>query len=288
MLAVDTQSLYSAAQETASIGNKAAASSQVLLTSDKAVVTFIGVRWDGDKVRGIRMELSDGSFKQAGGYDDGKYTLTQYRFAAGETLVSARLRDSGYGYGSLRQVEFETSLKKTFNAGAGGFDHEASLAVEGAELVGFHAWVNSDNFINALSFIVRPRPPKPVVQRPWFTTRSVGNIAAARSQVDLTSNTIDARVISVRWDGDKVRGIRMELRDGASQSAGGIDDVNYTLTSYTFAEGETLRSLSFSSSGYGYGSLRRLEFTTSTGATFTAGPAGIDDLVTAPDRKSVV
>ena len=50
------------------------------------------------------MELSDGSFKQAGGYDDGKYTLTQYRFAPGETLVSARLRDSGYGYGSLRQV----------------------------------------------------------------------------------------------------------------------------------------------------------------------------------------
>jgi hypothetical protein len=282
MLAVDTQSLFSAPQETASIGNKAAANSQVLLTSDKAVATFIGVRWDGDKVRGIRMELSDGSFKQAGGYDDGKYTLTQYRFAAGETLVSARLRDSGYGHGSLRQVEFETSLKNTFNAGAGGFDHEASLAVEGAELVGFHAWVNSDNFINALSFIVRPPPPKPVVQRPWFTTRSVGNIAAARSQVDLTSDTSDARVISVRWDGDKVRGIRMELRDGTTQSAGGIDDVNYALTSYTFAEGETLRALSFSSSGYGYGSLRRLEFTTSTGATFTAGPTGIDDLVTAP------
>src|SRR3984957_17350686 len=282
MLAVDTQSLFSAAQETASIGNKAAASSQVLLSSDKAVATYIGIRWDGDKGRGIRMELSDGSFKQAGGYDDGKYTLTQYRFVAGETLISARLRDSGYGYGSLRQVAFKTSLKHAFNAGADGFDHEASLAVEGAELAGFHAWVNSDNFINALSFIVRPAPPKPVVQRPWFTTRSVGNIAAARSQVDLTSYTSDARVLSVRWDGDKVRGIRMELRDGATQSAGGIDDATYTLTSYTFAEGETLQSLSFSSSGYGYGSLRRLEFTTTTGATFTAGPAGIDDLVTAP------
>src|SRR5580704_16178503 len=120
MLAVDTQSLFSAARETASIGNKAAANSQVLLTSDKAVATFIGVRWDGDKVRGIRVELSDGSFKQAGGYDDGKYTLAQYRFAAGETLVTADLRDSGYGYGSLRQVQFATSLKNTFNAGAGG------------------------------------------------------------------------------------------------------------------------------------------------------------------------
>ncbi len=282
MLAVDTQTLFSATQETASIGNKTAGKSEVLLTSDKAVATFIGIRWDGDKVRGIRMELSDGSFKQAGGYDDGKYALTQYRFAPGETLVSARLRDSGYGYGSVRQVEFETSLKKTFDAGAGGFDHEASLAVEGAVLVGFHAWVNSDNFINALAFIVRPPPPKPVVNRPWFATRSVGNQAAAKSEVDLASETSVVRVFSVRWDGDKVRGVRMELRDGTTRSAGGIDDVNYTLSSYTFADGETLQSLSFSSSGYGYGSLRRLEFTTSTGASFAAGPTGIDDIVTPP------
>jgi hypothetical protein len=282
MLAVDTQSLLSAPQETASIGNRAAGKSEVLLTSANAVVTFIGVRWDGDKVRGIRMELSDGSFKQAGGYDDGKYTLTSYRFAPGETLVSARLRDSGYGYRSVRQIEFVTSANKTFDAGAAGFDHEASLAVEGAVLLGFHAWVNSDNFINALAFIVRPPPPKPVVQRPWFATRSVGNQAAANSEVDLTSDTSVARVISVRWDGDKVRGIRMELDDGTIKSAGGIDDVKYTLSSYTFAEGETLQSLSFSSSGYGYGSFRRMEFKTSKGVTFTAGPAGIDDIVTPP------
>ena len=151
-----------------------------------------------------------------------------------------------------------------------------------SELVGFHAWVNPDNFINALAFIVRLPLPKPVVHRPWFATRSVGNQAAGKSEVDLASDTSVARVFSVRWDGDKVRGIRMELRDGTIKSAGGIDDVNYTLTSYTFVEGETLKSLSFSSSGYGYGSLRRLEFTTSTGATFAAGPTGIDDLVTAP------
>ena len=282
MLAVDTQSLFSAPQETASIGNKAAGGSQVLLTSDKAVATFVGVRWDGDKVRGIRMELSDGSFKQAGGYDDGKYTLTEYRFAPGETLVAAQLRDSGYGHGSLRQVEFETSLKKTFSAGAGGFDHEASLAVERAELVGFHAWVNPDNFINALALIVRAPPPAPVVRRPWFATRSVGNQAAGGSEVDLASETSVVRVFSVRWDGDKVRGVRMELRDGTVRSAGGIDDVNYSLTSYTFAEDETLQALSFSSSGYGYGSLRRIEFTTSKGASFAAGPTGVDDLVTAP------
>jgi hypothetical protein len=283
MLAVDTQSLFSAPQETASIGNKAAGKTEVVLSSDTAVATFVGIRWDGDKVRGIRVELNDGSFKQAGGYDDAKYTLTQYRFAAGETLVTAELRDSGYGYGSLRQVQFATSLKNAFNAGAGGFDHEASLAVEGAELVGFHAWINPDNFINALALIVRAPPPKPVVHRRWFATRSVGNQAAGGSEVDLSSDTSVARVISVRWDGDKVRGIRMELQDGTTKSAGGIDDVNYTLTSYTFAEGETLKSLSFSSSGYGYGSLRRLEFTTSKAdPAFTAGPTGIDDIVTPP------
>ena len=98
----------------------------------------------------------------------------------------------------------------------------------------------------------------------------------------MTSYTSDARVISVRWDGDKVRGIRMELGDGATQSAGELTTSTILRLIYTFAEGETLQSLSFSSSGYDHGSLRRLEFTTSTGATFTAGPAGIDDLVTAP------
>ena len=190
-------------------------------------MTFIGVRWDGDKVRGIRMELSDGSFKQAGGYDDGKYTLTQYRFVAGETLISARLRDSGYGYGSLRQVAFETSLKNAFNAGADGFDHEASLAVEGAELVGFHAWVNSDNFINALAFIVRPPPPKPIVHRPWFATRSVGN-QAAEPEARSTCRPIRPSRASSRCAGMATRcaASAWSCSDGTIKSAGGIDDVN--------------------------------------------------------------
>jgi hypothetical protein len=72
------------------------------------------------------------------------------------------------------------------------------------------------------------------------------------------------------------------LRDGTTASAGGVDDVSYTLTSYTFDEDETLETLSLSSSGYGYGSLRRMEFTTSKGGRFAAGPQGIDDLVTPP------
>jgi hypothetical protein len=119
MSANDSQSVGSnagqlPAQETASIGNKAAAHSEVVFASGAAVATFIGVRWDGDKVRGIRIELSDGSSKQAGEYDDGGYTLSEYHFAAGERLVTVFLRDSGYGDGSLRQIELHTSLGKAF------------------------------------------------------------------------------------------------------------------------------------------------------------------------------
>jgi hypothetical protein len=269
--------------ETSGIGNRSAGLRQISLSSPNAVATFIGVRWDGDKVRGIRVELSDGTSSQAGGYDDGRYALTQYRFAAGERLAKAWLRDSGYGYRSLRQVEFVTSTGGKFKAGQPGFDNEASLAVDGTYLVGFHAWVNPDTFINGLDLVVRnDAPPKPVVQRPWFETNSAGNRAAANKEVQSASQTSVARSIAVRWDGDKVRGLRLELRDGTVTSAGGIDDIAYTLTSYTFGEDETLQTLSLSSSGYGKGSLRRIEFTTNKGAHFTAGPQGIDDLVSPP------
>ena len=271
-------------EHTASIGNKDAANpNSVSLSSATAVATFIGVRWDGDKVRGIRVELSDGTFNQAGGYDDGNYALTEYHFVAGEKLMKAWLRDSGYGYRSVRQVQFETSTGGTFKAGPDGFDNEVSLAVEGKFLVGFDAWVNSDNFINALAFVVvEDTPSKPAVDRPWFETKSVGNPLATNNEVILTSNTSVARFIGVRWDGDKVRGIRVELSDGTFKQAGGYDDIDYRLDTYTFQEDETLQSLSLSSSGYGYGSLRRLEFTTNKGASFLAGPAGIDDLVEPP------
>ncbi len=265
--------------ETASIGNRAG--QRVLLSPASAVATFIGIRWDGDKVRGIRVELNDGTAAQAGGYDDAGYTLTSYRFAPGETLSAAWLRDSGYGHGSVREVEFKTSSGGSLKAGAAGFDHEVALTVAGAALAGFDAWVNPDNFISGLALVVREESPQPAA-RPWFETRSAGNPAAAKTDVALASQTAVARELQVRSDGDKVRGIRMQLSDGTTQTAGGIDDADYTLTSYKFATGETLQSLSLSSSGYGDGSLRRLAFTTSTGGNFVAGPAGIDDLVSPP------
>ena len=269
--------------ETAGVGNRAAGPRQTTLSSTTAVVNYIAVRWDGDKIRGIRMRMTDGTQSQCGGIDDGGYALTEYAFAPGEMLTKAWLRDSGYGYDSVRQIEFFTSKGFHFQAGPGGFDSEATLAVEGAFLVGFHAWVNNDNFVNALTLMVRPAaPPTLASSRPWFETNSVGNRDAANRQVFAAAGRSTALSIQMRWDGDKIRGVRMTMRDGSVTSAGGVDDVNYALSSYTFAEDETLQTLDFSSSGYGYGSLRRVEFTTSKGGKFSAGPSGIDDLVSPP------
>jgi hypothetical protein len=269
--------------ETAGVGNRNAGPRQTTLSSTTAAVSYIAVRWDGDKIRGIRMRMSDGTQSQCGGVDDGGYTLTEYTFSPGETLTKAWLRDSGYGYGSVREIEFYTSKGFHFRAGPAGFDHEATLAVEGTLLVGFHAWVNNDNFVNALTLMVRPAAsPKPALSGPWFETNSVGNRGAANNQVFVAAEHSTALSIQMRWDGDKIRGVRVTMRDGTVTSAGGVDDVNYALSSYTFAEDETLETLDFSSSGYGYGSLRRVEFTTSKGGKFAAGPSGIDDLVSPP------
>jgi hypothetical protein len=269
--------------ETNGIGNRDNKLKQIVLSSPTAVATYIGVRWDGDKVRGIRVKLSDGTQSSCGGVDDGGYTITEFAFAPGETLTKAWLRDSGYGYRSLRQVEFQTSSGRSFKCGGGGFDNEVSLAVEGSALVGFHAWVNPDNFINGFAFMVRhDTPAKPAAYRPWFETNSVGNKGAAAKQVSAAAEYSTAQSLEMRWDGDKIRGVRMTMRDGTVTQAGGIDDISYTLSSCTFSQDETLQTLRMSSSGYGYGSLRRVEFTTSKGQHFAAGPQGIDDLVTPP------
>jgi len=53
--------------QTPGIGNRDSSFKQVTLSSPTAVAVFLGVRWDGDKVRGIRMQLSDGTSAQAGG-----------------------------------------------------------------------------------------------------------------------------------------------------------------------------------------------------------------------------
>src|SRR5271169_1095991 len=163
------------------------------------------------------MQLSDGTSAQAGGYDDARYTLTTFHFAAGEKLAKAWLRDSGYGHGSLRQIYFVTSHGRNFSAGANGYDSEADLIVDGTSLVGYHAWVNPDNFINGLALVVREdAQSQPVTHRPYFETKMIGNAAAGRNQVQAVSNTSVCGSFQARWDGDKIRGIRMVLRDGTT------------------------------------------------------------------------
>jgi len=74
--------------ETEGIGNRAANLKQVKFSSDHALPTLLGVRWDSDKIRGIRLEMNDGTHAQAGGYDDSGYPLNQYHFKS----MAARFR----------------------------------------------------------------------------------------------------------------------------------------------------------------------------------------------------
>ncbi len=74
-------------------------------------------------------------------------------------MKSLSFSSSGYGYGSLRRLEFTTSTGATFTAGPDGIDDLVTAPVLGAQLVGFHAWVNPDNFINAITFHVTNDAP---------------------------------------------------------------------------------------------------------------------------------
>ena len=121
-------------------------------------VTSLSVRWDGDKIRGIKWTLSDNSFKKYGGYDDTSYTLTTFDFPDDDPLKSFILRDSGYGYNSLRQIELETMAGAKFKAGPDGFDNEVRPPVKGSYLVGFHGLVNPDNFMQALGLWITVPP----------------------------------------------------------------------------------------------------------------------------------
>jgi hypothetical protein len=52
--------VYAIIEATASIGNQGAGEAQTFV-SQTANATFFGVRWDGDKVRGLALNLSDGT-----------------------------------------------------------------------------------------------------------------------------------------------------------------------------------------------------------------------------------
>ena len=112
-------------------------------------------------------------------FDDVKYALNTYTFADGETLKSLSFSSSGYGYGSLRRIEFTTSTGATFKAGPTGIDDIVSPPISGAQFVGFHAWVNPDNFINAIAFHATNDEPFTVSLRnysPWACAYANGAV----------------------------------------------------------------------------------------------------------------
>ena len=102
------------------------------------------------------------------GDDRGKAALTE---------PPGGLSSSGYGYRSLRRVEFTTSKGGKFVAGPGGIDDLVSPPIVGARFVGFHAWVNADHFINALAFCCTSDAPLSVSVlnfSPWKCSYSSG------------------------------------------------------------------------------------------------------------------
>ena len=177
--------------ETTSIGNPSASKWDYKTWAVNSSVSSISVYWDGDKIRGMHVHkilclfynepstlyanfpkgrkalahwiylilLTPGilgvnvtRFDGTGGAT-GQFTgyNSTFAFNEGEALESLTLTDSGYGYGSFRQINFTTTLGRYFTAGPSGYDNITQPPVAGAYLVGFEAWVNVDVFINAFA-----------------------------------------------------------------------------------------------------------------------------------------
>lgn len=138
--------------KTGSIGN-AKAGEAFESKASGTTVQYLGIRWDGDKVRGVEVKYFDGTDFQIGGINDSKYTLTSHTFGLGEMLKSLTLRDSGYGYRSFRNLDMKTSTG-ALSAGQSGFDNEISPNVENTFLAGVYGTLNPDNFINSFGVYV--------------------------------------------------------------------------------------------------------------------------------------
>jgi hypothetical protein len=137
------------------IGNANAAHTTYDRHRADSVIAYLAVRWDGDKIRGMKWTYLDGQEESVADVNAVDYALTSYNFMPREYLTTLLLHDSGYGYGSFRQILFTTTVpgtpsqQKSFAAGQGGFDNEISPLIFGRFLSGFKIGVNIDNFINS-------------------------------------------------------------------------------------------------------------------------------------------
>lgn len=195
-----------APQKTTSIGNAAAGRYGFDQAGGGKRIQYLAVRWDGDKIRGLLWRYADGTQYTVGGYATNA-ALTDYTFNSEELLKTFKLKDSGYGYRSVRRIEFTTSTGGRFAAGPNGFDNEVDLPVDGALLVGFYGNANVDGFLNSLGLWVGPpHYDLPPIGTPVKAGEG-GNAKAGARKFEQYSATSMVRYLGVRWDGDKVRGM---------------------------------------------------------------------------------
>jgi hypothetical protein len=140
--------------------------------SPDSTIRTLQVRRDNDKIVAIVWTCFGSNTVHTAGPASSTAGSDVYEFSRGEYLESLWLRDSGYGYGSTRQIRF-TSTKPTPQGsvtaehamGPEGFDNQVSGDVAGQYLCGFRGFVNPNpnpdaQFIQGLSAYYTNKKPE--------------------------------------------------------------------------------------------------------------------------------
>lgn len=117
-------------------------------------VAELWVHWDSDKVRGFKWVDSNQKEYTYADVNFSSHKVSTYKFRPGETLKSAALWQSSYGYGSWRGFEFTTSAGVEFSAGNLGDAAKSPLYVDGATLLSFFGGTNPDKFMQGIGLWV--------------------------------------------------------------------------------------------------------------------------------------
>jgi len=133
----------------------------------------VRVYWNDDVIRGVSWAYSDDSCVHAGpcmiGNIGATFPITGWKqwtsknitFNSSERLGSCTIRDSGFGYRSLRELELkkhpalDATRTTTVTFGPDGFDSERTTDTDGDYLVGFYGVYNNDGFFASIGLITR-------------------------------------------------------------------------------------------------------------------------------------
>ncbi len=164
---------FSTYSQTKTIGNPAAGLNQVPRQVNGYTALYLGVRWDGDKIRSLNMVMNDGMTIGVGDSYHTKYPFASYTFGRDEWLTTLTLWSSSYGHGSLRRIEFTTNQGGNFAAGELGGDSVVIPQIDSCVFLGMQVWDNADNFVNALAFEISAyAEPRVLNFSPWTATYS--------------------------------------------------------------------------------------------------------------------